>query len=349
LTPFFDKIDLHHIEEDHCVYTAWKDGGRLILLLYVDDMVSAGSKAMVEWFGKKLKDEFAVDDRGELGKAPLLGMEVSRNRKARTITLTQKRYTDKIVAQFGFEDANPVDTPMQEDVSLQPHEGTPSEGPYREMVGSLMYLVHTRPELSFAVGVVSRHSANPGPQHFTAVRRIFRYIKGTTHHGLVLGGDTEAPLIEVWADSDYAGDHHSRKSTTGFVVKIYGAIVISASKKQKGISTSTLHAEYIALSAACKSLIWLRSLLQQLGYVTPPTIVHSDNQGAITTTKNGTHSDASKHIDVAHKFAREQLVEGLIELRYIKSTENVADVMTKALGKDAFERHRAELGVVDTA
>ena len=348
IDSYFDQIDLHHIEADHCVYVAWKDGQRLLLILYVDDMVSAGSAEMVDWFGHMLVKEFEIDDRGELGKAPLLGMEVSRDRRARTITLTQERYTNKIVETFGFMDANPVTTPMQENVSLLPHVGPPVEAPYREMVGSLMYLVNTRPELSFAVGAVSRYNANPGPQHLTAVRRIFRYVKGTSHFGLVLGGAANAPMIEAWADSDYAGDHDSRKSTTGFVIKLFGATIISASKKQKGISTSTLQAEYIALSATCKSLIWLRFLLQQLGYITPRTTVHSDNQGAIATTKNGTHSDAAKHIDVAHKFAREQLTDGLIELAYIRSALNLADVMTKALGEEAFEGHREALGVVDT-
>jgi hypothetical protein len=349
INKYFEKIDLHYVEADHCIYVAWKGEERLLLILYVDDMVSAGSKAIVEWFGTKLMEEFKIDDRGPLGTAPLLGMEVSRDRKENTITLTQIRYAKKIITQFGFEDANPASTPMQENVSLLPHVGTPVDAPYREMVGSLMYLIHTRPELSFAVGAVSHYSANPGPQHLTAVRRILRYIKGTVSFGLVLGGKEELPLLEVWADYDYAGDHDSRKSMTGFIVRLRGSTIIAASKKQKGISNSTLQAEYITLSAASKSLLWIRSLLHQLGYITPPTLVHSDNQGAISTTKNGTHSAAAKHIDVAHKFAREQLGEGIIELQYIKSALNTVDVLTKALGEEAFQRHRNTLGVVDMA
>ena len=346
ISKYFEKIDLHYIEADHCVFTCWRENERLLLNLYVDDMVSAGSKKMVKWFGEKLTKEFDVDDRGPLGSAPLLGLEVSRNREEKTITLTQTQYAKKIVTQFGMDDANPVDTPMQENISLLPHEGQPVEAPYHEMVGSLMYLVHTRPEISFAVGAVSHHSANPGPQHLTAVRRILRYIKGTTDYGIVIGGKSKAPLLEVWADSDYAGDQNTCKSTTGFLIKFWGSTVMATSKKQKGISTSTLHAEYIAMSAAAKSLIWIQSFLQQLGYITPQTTLHSDNQGAISTTKNGTHSDAAKHIDVAHKYAREQLENETLQLVYIKSALNTADVLTKALGWDAFERHRTGLGIV---
>jgi hypothetical protein len=174
-----------------------------------------------------------------------------------------------------------------------------------------------------------------------------RYIKGTMGHGLVLGGKEDTPLLEVHADSDYAHEM-DRKSTSGFTIRFRGSTIVAASKKQKGVSTSTLEAEFVALSTACKSLLWLRSLLYQLGYTTPTTIVHSDNQAAILATKNGTHSDAAKHIDVAHKFGREQYELGLIDLRYIKSAVNVADVLTKALSEDGLTKHRQEMGVVDT-
>ena len=297
----------------------------------------------------KLKEKFKVDNRGELGKAPLLGMEVGRDRTTRTITITQLRYTKKIISKFGLDAANDISTPMIENHLLPPHEGKSVNKPYREITGSLMYLVHSRPELSYSVGVAARHNSAFGVQHVNGVRRILRYVKGTARMGLVLGGKQEAPLLEVWTDSDHAGDKDSRKSTSGFVIKLWGSTVVIGSKKQKGISTSTMEAEFVALSTACKSLLWLISLIRDLGYTIAPITVHSDNQAAILATKNGTHTDQAKHIDVAHKFARDLFDRGLINLAYVKSAENPADILTKALGPEAFQRHRKALGVAEIA
>ena len=220
--------------------------------------------------------------------------------------------------------------------------------PYLEAVGSLMYLqVCTRPDIAFGVGVVSRFSSDPRRVHWGAVKKIFRYLQGSADTTLTLGGKPDAPLMELWTDSDYAGDHESRRSTTGFTVKVLGSTVIWASRRQKAVSRSSLEAEYIALSAGCQTLRWVAKLLAQLGYDFNSIPVYVDNQGAIETTKNGTHSEKTKHIDIAYKYGREALQSGFIELQYCPTEDMLADLLTKALGVEKLERFKKSLGITD--
>jgi len=188
-----------------------------MLVQYVDDFVAAGNKEDLEWVMTEIQKEFKIDDRGDLNPGTILGIDVTRDRKARTMDLSQKRYVQTVLERFNMVDAKPNKVPMDDfrQLSVQ-SEDSGSEKldgvPYLEAVGSLMYLqVCTRPDIAFAVGVLSRFSSDPRRVHWGAVKKVMRYLQGSADTSLQLGGHLDAPVAELWTDSDYAGDTKSRR------------------------------------------------------------------------------------------------------------------------------------------
>jgi hypothetical protein len=209
--------------------------------------------------------------------------------------------------------------------------------PYREAVGSLMYLmVGTRPDIAYSVSVASRYLSNPGPKHWLGVKRIMRYLKGTIDYGLCFSFSEKVELVG-FSDADWAGDLDSRKSTTGYVFTLSGGPVSWTSKRQNTVALSSTEAEYMAVTMTGREAVWLRTLLQQLGFtMSRPTLIHVDNQSCTALAQNPVHHQRTKHIDIQHHFVRELVSEKVIELKYVPTEENIADVFTKGLGK---QRH----------
>ena len=208
--------------------------------------------------------------------------------------------------------------------------------PYASVVGSLMYaMVCTRPDIAHVVGTVSRFLSNPGREHWNAVKWILRYLHGTTSLRLCFGGDI--PTLVGYTDSDMAGDIDSRKSTSGYLIKFAGGAVAWQSRLQRCVALSTTEAEFIAITEACKELIWLKKFLQELGFVQDKYLLFCDSQGAIHLGKNSTFHSRSKHIDVRYHWIRDALDAGLLELAKVHTDDNGADMMTKALPRSKFE------------
>jgi hypothetical protein len=217
--------------------------------------------------------------------------------------------------------------------------------PYKAAVGSLMYvMVATRPDLAFAMSVVSQHMAKCGPKHWAAVKRVMRYLQGSLDAKLVLGGKSLA--LVGFCDADWAGDATDRRSTTGYVFMLGGGAISWNSKKQPTIALSTTEAEYMAISQCTREAIWLRQLMSDVGLEQKKaTLIMCDNQGAIALMKNPIHHSRSKHIDIQHHFIREKVEVEVIEMKYISTERMVADVLTKALAKPRHEVLRKEMGL----
>lgn len=356
-STFFATLGLHPTEADSCLFVGNISGRRLMLILYVDDFIIAGSKEDVTSIMTAIKSEFTIDDRGDLDSGMTLGIQVKRDRALRTITITQQRYITDVLERFDMVSAKPARTPMDEHKQLIINNETHSKDDirsvdqtqYLQAVGSLMYLmVSTRPDLSYSVGVVARHNADPRAIHWAAIKRILRYLVGTKDYGITLGGRTDSPLVEAWTDADYAGDHDTRRSTTGFVINVHGSPIIWSSRRQRSITRSSHESEYIALSQGCQNLLWVLKLLRQVHYNTSTVTVHVDNQGTIETTRNGNHSERTKHIDIAYKYGRELVKEGIIDLQYCPTNNMTADILTKALGFEKFEWFRNSIGLIKT-
>ena len=213
-----------------------------------------------------------------------------------------------------------------------------SKVPYASAVGSLMYaMVCTRPDISHAIGVVSRYMHNPGKEHWQAVKWILRYILNTVDIGLVFQREQGGQNVVGYCDSNYAGDLDKHRSTTGYVFTLAKAPVCWRSTLQSTVALSTTEAEYMALTEAVKEAIWLQGLLGELGILQEHVKVYCDSQSAIMLAKNQTYHARTKHIDVRYHFIREVIEKGGVCIQKIRTTENPADMLTKAVDSIKFQ------------
>lgn len=330
-----------------------RDGTNFILVvIHVDDFtIAATTSDQIQTFKKELKNFVEITDLGELHW--LLGIEVKRDRDLGIIRLSQTAYIDSILRRFNFEDLKPVASPMDPNIHLSTTQ-SPSTAeeialtrdiPYREAVGSLMYAsLGTRPDISFAVTLLSKFSANPGTVHWEAVKRVFRYLKGTRQLWLTYGPNQNLELTG-YTDAD-GSMQEDRKAISGNAFLINGGAVSWFSKSQEIISLSTTESEYIAATHAAKEAIWLRQLLSQLfGPIGNPTVIFSDNQAAISLTKNRQFHARTKHIDVRFHFLRWMCENGTIKLIYCPTGDMIADALTKPLPSFKVKHFAHELGL----
>ncbi|KAJ4720195.1 Retrovirus-related Pol polyprotein from transposon TNT 1-94 [Melia azedarach] len=327
---------------DCCVYYSKATNGSLIyLVLYVDDMlIAAENKSDVQKLKDLLSVEFEMKDLGAARK--ILGMEIYRDRSKKKLFLSQKGYIQKILSRFGMSTAKPIDTPSAANAHLSvafapksvEEKEYMSRVPYTSAVGSLMYaMVCTRPNLAQSVSVVSRFMGEPGKEHWQAVKRIFRYLKGTFDVGLIYRGDTQC-LVTGFSDSDYAGDVDSRRSMTGYVFTLGSSVVSWKATLQPTVTLSTTEAEYMALTEAAKKGIWLKGLVSDLGLYHDQAIVYCDSLSAICLAKDQVHHERTKHIDVRYHFLRS---EKRIKVNKVGTADNPADMFTKPVPHSKFQ------------
>nr|GEZ55124.1 integrase, catalytic region, zinc finger, CCHC-type, peptidase aspartic, catalytic [Tanacetum cinerariifolium] len=232
----------------------------------------------------------------------------------------------------------PIDTPMAERPKLDEDKGGKLVDPtrYRGMVGSLMYLSASRPDIVFVVCMCARYQAKPTNRHLQAIKQIFRYLKGTIHMGLWYPKDTDF-VLTAFADADYAGCQDTRRSTSGSAQFLRGRLVSWSLKKQKSTAISTTKAEYIALSRCCAQILWMCSQLKDYGFNFHKIPMYCDNQSAIALCCNSVQHSRSKHIDIRHHFIKEQVERRVVELYFVETKYQLADIFTKALPRERFE------------
>ncbi|CAH9086863.1 unnamed protein product [Cuscuta epithymum] len=267
----------------------------------------------------------------------ILGIRIVRDRKEKKLWLSQEHYVKRVLQRFQMENAKAVKTPLATHFKLSIEQSPFNEAeksdmqrvPYASAVGSLMYeMVCTRPDIAHAVGIVSRFLSNPGREHWNAVKWILKYLRGTTDLMLCFGGDK--PILMGYTDSDMARDIDSRKSTSGYLIKFAGGAVVWQSRLQRCVALSTTEAEFIAITEACKELLWLKKFLRELSFVQDKYLLFCDSQSAIHLGKNPTFHSRSKHIDVRYHWIRDVLDARQLELVKVHTDDNGADMMTKA-------------------
>ena len=316
-----------------------KDGKpySIYVLVYVDDiLIASKDNGAVEDVKQHLTDPFDARDLGEAQH--YLGIKITRDRGSRTIKLSQELMTKELVSRYGLEECKTRSTPLAPSLKLCRDEGEALDKeafPYNQLVGSLMYLsVCTRPDISYAVGVLARYMSCPTMEHWQAAKGVLRYLAGTISHGIMFGGTSDNTTGVVgYCDADYAGDVDTRRSTGGYVFIMNGAAVSWQSKRQATVAASTTEAEYMSAASAVKESLWLKQLLTDLGIAQGPVSIFADNQSAIKLLKNPVSSMRSKHIDVAHHFARERVARQEVAFVFMATDEQIADIMTKALPK----------------
>lgn len=333
------KMGFVQSESDPCIYRAKEE--MFIIGVYVDDIVLATKKE------KKLNDvkqalakRFDIKDMGKLHY--FLGMKVIHNTEANKVWIGQPAYTQNILQKFGMENAKPVKTPVDTSTKLVKAtevEESVDQRLYQSAVGSLLYLsVGTRPDIAYAVSNVAKFASHPTTKHWTEVKRIMRYLKGTSNLGLLYSKNASSECVG-YSDSDWGGDLDDRKSTSGYFFQISGGPVSWRSKKQSCVALSTAEAEYMALASAGQEAVWMRQLTAELcGSPMDKLTLFEDNQSAIQMTKNPQFHGRTKHIEIKYHFIRELVSNKVVQLQYCPTEEMIADMLTKGLSSDQFSR-----------
>ncbi|WKA07496.1 hypothetical protein VitviT2T_025316 [Vitis vinifera] len=332
---------------DHTLFLKKQHGKITALIVYVDDMVVTGNdpeerKALQNYLSR----EFKMKDLGPLKY--FLGIEVSRSSEG--IFLSQRKYALDLLQETGMSGCQPVNTPIEEGLKLcvEPNQVSIVKGRYQRFVGRLMYLAHTRPDLAYALSVVSQYMHNPGEQHMNVIMRILRYLKNAPGKGILFAKNVDHQSIEVYTDADWAGAVDDRRSTSGYFTFVGGNLVTWKSKKQNVVARSSAEAEFRGMALGLCETLWLRILLQDLGYLSrQPIRLFCDNKVACDIAHNPVQHDRTKHVDVDRFFIKEKLDDKIVELPKIRSEDQLANILTKVVSSQVFSKFLDKLGMYD--
>ncbi|KAJ9560132.1 hypothetical protein OSB04_005292 [Centaurea solstitialis] len=340
------ELGFQKCPQEQAVYKSQNQKSLLIVGVYVDDLIVTGSSEEgICAFKKQMREVFDMSDLGKLSY--YLGLEVQQSKNQ--ISIGQAGYAQKILQVAGMSECNSAKIPMEPKLDLhKDDEGVPVNAThYRCLIGSLRYLIHTRPDIGYPVGVVSRYMESPRESHLKAVKQILRYIKGTINYGLVYqkGGDGK---IIGYSDSNHNGDRDDGKSTSGMAFYFSDNLITWCSQKQQTVALSSCEAEFMAATLAACQALWLQSLLKYLTDSEAGCVkLLVDNKSAIELMKNPVFHGRSKHINTRYHFIRECVEKGLIYVEHVSGEAQRADILTKALPRVKFTEMRNLLGVED--
>lgn len=334
---FLKRFSLQQSQVDKCLY--YNDNRSLLLIIYVDDgLVASSNNNLLKSLVNYLKQTF---DLKTMQCEAYLGFQVTRNRVEKTLFLQQSHYIEKVLDRFNMLEAKPASTPEEVGaLKLDTAEPLTEEYPFKQLVGSLLYLVTcTRPDIAHALSVASRTS-KPTHTHWNRLKRILRYLKGTPQMGILFRWE-KSPRLKGFCDADYANDPETRRSTTGFCI-MYGSTPIAwRCQRQPVVSLSTTEAEYISGCELVKEILPLKHLMNEIGAIgEEPTTVLIDNQSTVKIAQDTGGQQRTKHIDVRQKWLSEQHSKGAIKVEHIPGDRQAADILTKPLHKTKFEMNR---------
>lgn len=351
---------------DECAYTKLGPEGReqIWVLVWVDDFIFFGtSRGMIAEAKEELRSVFKMTDSPSCES--VLGIRVTRDRKKGWVKLDQQNYLNSILRRFGMEAANGVATPTpgktkggggghggDGDERDSRREDRARQSGYRELVGALLHAAQvTRPDIAFAVGRLARKQECPTGEDWADAKRVLRYIKGSLNLKLCYHKDAAVGDLVGYSDADFAECPDSRRSTSGHVYLMAGGAIVWGSKRQGMVTLSTTEAEYVALTEAAKTGIWLRRLLGDVdmgqGGGMAAVLILEDNHGAALLAIHGGFHQRTKHIDVKWHYIRERVVAGEIVVRPTGTEQMVADVLTKGLGKPKHLWCTREMGLIE--
>ena len=332
---------------DPTLFTKRVKGDLFICQLYVDDIIfGSPNKAFNDEFAALMTEKFEMSMMGELKF--FLGFEVKQLREGTFIN--QAKYTQDMLKRFKLDDVKPAKTPMPTkcQLDIDPNGKAVDQKVYRSMIGSLLYLCASRPDIMLSVGMCARFQAAPKESHLVAVKRIFRYLAHTPNFGLWYPKGASFDLIG-YSDSDWAGDRVERKSTSGGCQFLGRSLVSWSSKKQNCVSLSTTEAEYVAAASCCAQLLWMRQTLKDYGVTCDKVPLLCDNESAIKISYNPVQHSKTKHIEIRHHFIRDHIKRGEIDLIFVGTQEQLADIFTKPLDEARFRELRHELNIIDSS
>ncbi|CAL2253642.1 unnamed protein product [Prunus armeniaca] len=338
------KAGFHQSQADYSLFTKVHGNSFTVVLIYVDDIILTGNDPQeMQLLKAFLLKHFHIKDLGDLKY--FLGIEVSRSQKG--IFISQRKYALDVIQDAGLLGACPDKFPMEQHLKLTPTNGDLLDDPtrYRRLVGRLIYLTVTRPDILYSVQTWSQFMHQPRKPHLEAAVRVLKFIKGTPGQGLFFPTNNNLTL-KAFCDSDWASCPTTRKSISGYCVFLGDSLISWKSKKQSNVARSSTEAEYRAMAATCLELTWLRYILQDLGVKQDkPIPLHCDNQAALHIAANPVFHECMKHIEIDCHIVREKLLYGMISTFYVPSHLQLADIFTKALGRELFSSLSSKLGL----
>lgn len=349
---WYDTLSMFLIENsfqrgaiDKTLFIKRDKGAILIVQIYVDDIIfGSTNEGLCKWFSSLMSNQYKMSMMGEL--TYFLGLQIDQ--KPNGTFINQSKYVFDLLKKYSFQNCSVMKTPMSTSDKL--HKDSTGkkvcQTTYRGMIGSLLYLTSSRPDIMFATCLCARYQADPKESHLKAVKRIFRYLKGTPNLGLWYPKDTGFDLIG-YSDADYAGCKLDRKSTSGGCQLLGEKLVSWSSKKQHSVATSTAEAEYVAAGSCCAQLLWMQHQLVDFGVNFSNTPIYCDNKSAISITENPVCHSRTKHIEIRHHFIRDCVEKGKVRLEFVSTHDQLADIFTKPLSEDRFFYLLGELGMLN--
>ena len=322
-------------KSDTSLFFSRKNGQLLLLIVYVDDiLITGGNSSEIKRLISHLHSQFGLKILGSVSY--FLGFEVTRDKDC--IWLNQRKYTIDLLQRTNMTDSNPMTTPMCPSTKLSLTTGSVFEDPtlYRSTIGALQYLTLNRPDIAFTVNRLSQYLKAPTSAHWSACKRLLRYLAGTASAGLRF---TKAKSMELhgYTDADWAGCLDDRRSTSGYCLFLGGNLISWSSKKQAVIARSSTEAEYRGLALATAEVIWLESLLHELSIpLRQPPILWCDNLGAGSLASNPVYHARTKHLEIDLHFVRDRVLAKKLDVRYVSASHQIADILTKALPATPF-------------
>ena len=344
LRTFLISFGFHPLISDSSLFQYSHNNITFYLLVYVDDIIVTGpSPSHLQSFITHLSARFSLKDLGPLSY--FLGVEVVPTQDG--LFLNQTKYISDILTRFNMLGSNPVSTPMLSTPSLTLNNGTPLPSPtdYCALVGALQYLSLTRLDVAFTVNKLAQFMHRPTDAHWHALKHLLRYLNGTIDHGLMLY--TSSPVhLHAYTDADWAGDKDNFLSTTGYIIYLGRNAVSWSSKKQRTLARSSTEAEFRDVAATTAELLWVRSLLSELGYnsTMQPTI-YCDNLGATHYSANPIFHSRMKHLALDFHFVREHVQHNTLRVTHISGDDQLADVLTKPLLKSRHHYLLSKVGL----
>lgn len=343
---FMVKIGFVMSENDTCLYSKQHNGKFVYLLLYVDDIIVASDdQNLLDFVRNQLKNTFKIKDKGILKY--FLGIEIDYDLEKGYLKLSQQRYTEKLLSKFNMTECTPRNIPLDPNYNFVPsvNNNQTCDKPYKELLGSLMYLMlGTRPDLSYSVNYFSRYQNCFTDELWFQLKGILRYLRGTVNYGLIYTRQNHCEL-NCFVDSDWAGDKVDRKSVSGYLYKLNHDILSWSTRKQVCVSLSSTESEIVALCSSIQEGLWLGKIINDLHVNLNVFNVFEDNQGCINIIKNPGNNKRVKHIDIKYRFICDKVTSKELNLMYIDSKNQTADILTKALSKDSFIKLRNLLSV----